>query len=128
MYKRGFVIFGVVSLTMGNSPLPFAYRLIGNKQALRQLFLRHSALPPQPGHKGAESCLVNLVHSVSSFGPILGGGARSCQPTSGRIQRPQGPAAVLRLRFLPQPHHVDGVMHVDGHGCLLYTSDAADEL
>ena len=32
LYKRGFVMFGVVSLTMGNSRLPFGDGFVGNAQ------------------------------------------------------------------------------------------------
>ena len=42
MYKRGFIIFGVVSLTMGNSILPFGDRLANHIQLNSQFFLRKS--------------------------------------------------------------------------------------
>ena len=41
MFKRGFVILGVVSLTMGNPHLPFGHGLSGYPHPLRQLFLGH---------------------------------------------------------------------------------------
>ena len=44
MYKRGFVIFGVVSLTMGNSGLPARHRLPRDVQLLGKGLLRHAAL------------------------------------------------------------------------------------
>ena len=47
IYKRGFLIFGVVSLTMGNSGLPFRYGLPGDLHPLRQLLLSDSMLLPQ---------------------------------------------------------------------------------
>ena len=39
LYKRGFVMFGVVSLTMGNSGFPFTDRLKGDADAVRKLLL-----------------------------------------------------------------------------------------
>ena len=39
LYKRGFVMFGVVSLTMGNSRFPFGYSPVGNIQSFCQLGL-----------------------------------------------------------------------------------------
>ena len=62
MYKRGFIIFGVVSLTMGNSPLPFAYRFIRDKQHLGQVALGQPALPPQLGQKPPEAALIQLMY------------------------------------------------------------------
>ena len=47
LYKRGFVMFGVVSLTMGNSALPFADGLAGHVQPLRQLLLGVAGLGPE---------------------------------------------------------------------------------
>ena len=40
MYKRGFVIFGVVSLTMGNSGFPVGNGLARDVDLFRQLLLR----------------------------------------------------------------------------------------
>ena len=37
-------MFGVVSLTMGNSAFPFTHGLAGNAQLFAQLFLRQSGL------------------------------------------------------------------------------------
>ena len=42
MYKRGFVIFGVVSLTMGNSVFPLAYGLRAHVEGFCKLRLRHA--------------------------------------------------------------------------------------
>ena len=42
MYKRGVVMFGVVSLTMGNSILPFTDSLPADAHLISQRFLRHS--------------------------------------------------------------------------------------
>ena len=39
LYKRGFVMFGVVSLTMGNSCFPFRYSLIADIDLFCKLFL-----------------------------------------------------------------------------------------
>lgn len=47
MYKRGFIIFGVVSLTMGNSAFPAGHRLSCDKDFLRKFSLRQSLLRPQ---------------------------------------------------------------------------------
>ena len=44
MYKRGVVMFGVVSLTMGNSGLPTRHRLPRDVQLLGKGLLRHAAL------------------------------------------------------------------------------------
>lgn len=41
MYKRDVVMSGVVSLTMGNSALPFGHGLAADAYQLGQLFLRH---------------------------------------------------------------------------------------
>ena len=62
MYKRGFIIFGVVSLTMGNSPLPLADRFIRDKQHLGQVALGQPALPPQLGQKPPEAALIQLMY------------------------------------------------------------------
>ena len=44
MYKRGFIIFGVVSLTMGNSVLPLAYRFVADIEPCCKLALREPVL------------------------------------------------------------------------------------
>ena len=49
MYKRGFVIFGVVSLTMGNSTLPFGDRFIRIVQLCAEFNLRHIVQNPKIG-------------------------------------------------------------------------------
>ena len=43
MYKRGFIIFGVVSLTMGNSVLPLGHCLTAYADSLSHKLLRHLA-------------------------------------------------------------------------------------
>ena len=50
MYKRGFVIFGVVSLTMGNSALPFGNSLRRNAKLKRKSLLRQPCVPPHRGN------------------------------------------------------------------------------
>ena len=47
LYKRGFVMFGVVSLTMGNSAFPFGDRLLRNPHLQRRLSLRQPLYPPK---------------------------------------------------------------------------------
>jgi hypothetical protein len=42
VYKREFVIFGVVSLTVGNSVFPAGNGFIGHAETFPQLFLRPS--------------------------------------------------------------------------------------
>ena len=59
----------VVSLTLGNSPLPFAHRFIRDIQPFGQRPLGQPLLLPQDGQEGAESFLVNAVHPVSPPSP-----------------------------------------------------------
>ena len=66
MYKRGFVIFGVVSLTMGNSVLPFGNGLVGHAELLRQLLLREVLLPALVRDVAADGCLVHLEYGYDS--------------------------------------------------------------
>ena len=47
--KRGVVIFGVVSLTMGNSVFPFGDRRLGDAEKIRKLLLGGFTFPPQAG-------------------------------------------------------------------------------
>ena len=63
MYKRGFIIFGVVSLTMGNSPLPFADGLVRHVQLLRQLPLGHVPFFPSLGDESAQHF---SIHGITS--------------------------------------------------------------
>ena len=62
LYKRGFVMFGVVSLTMGNSPFPLAYRFVRYIKLLRQLPLGHAFLLAQLEKKSAKFLIINFVH------------------------------------------------------------------
>ena len=55
-------MFGVVSLTMGNSALPFAYGLVRHMQRLRQRRLRHALLLSPFGDKSAEKLFVQSDH------------------------------------------------------------------
>ena len=57
--------FGVVSLTLGNSSLPAADRLVGNLQALSQLLLGHLLLFPTLCNKSSH---LLRVHLTASFG------------------------------------------------------------
>ena len=52
IYKRGVVISGVVSLTMGNSPFPFGDGAVAHSQAFSQFPLGQS----QTGAQGADQC------------------------------------------------------------------------
>ena len=62
MYKRGFIIFGVVSLTMGNSTFPFAHGLIGDVEHLGQLLLSQVPASAIFSDKGAENLFVQSDH------------------------------------------------------------------
>ena len=64
MYKRGFIIFGVVSLTMGNSAFPFGYGLVADAKFVCQLPL--GQVPGFSG-RGNESADLNLIHGGASF-------------------------------------------------------------
>lgn len=83
---------GVVSLTMGNSALPFADGFIRNIQAGGKLLLGHALLPAQLCQKTPKSDLVQFVHRfvllvsqqfclwLHCTGPDI-----PAQPTGGRI-------------------------------------------
>ena len=60
MYKRGFIIFGVVSLTMGNSILPLGDGLVGHAELLCQLLLRQILFLALARDVAADGCLVHL--------------------------------------------------------------------
>ena len=60
MYKRGFIIFGVVSLTMGNSILPLGDGLVGHAEPLCQLLLRQILFLALARDVAADGCLVHL--------------------------------------------------------------------
>ena len=62
MYKRGFIILGVVSLTMGNSTFPFAHGLIGDVEHLGQLLLSQVPASAIFSDKGAENLFVQSDH------------------------------------------------------------------
>lgn len=66
LYKRGFVMFGVVSLTMGNSVLPFGHRLIGYMEHIRQLRLRQPLIKSGFPDKFSE---FDVVHIIPPFFP-----------------------------------------------------------
>lgn len=64
MYKRGVVMFGVVSLTMGNSIFPAGHRFVADAQQHRQLFLCQFFLFPQFGNEFSD---FDLIHAAASF-------------------------------------------------------------
>ena len=66
-------MFGVVSLTMGNSALPFAHRLVRHMQQLCQLPLGQALPFSLFGHKGAEGLFVQSDH----LAVIVAGGAEN---------------------------------------------------
>ena len=55
---------GIVSLTLGNSCLPFAHRLVGDVEPVGQLPLGQPPLFSQLGHKGPE---LDVVQEDRSF-------------------------------------------------------------
>ena len=55
-------MFGVVSLTMGNSAFPAADGLVGHMQLCGQVGLRQPAGLAGPGQKGPEIFGVHTVH------------------------------------------------------------------
>ena len=59
----------VVSLTLGNSPLPLAHRLVRHIEPVGQLPLGHSLFPAQLGHERSEPVLVDLMHMGPSLVP-----------------------------------------------------------
>ena len=64
MYKRGFIIFGVVSLTMGNSAFPFGYGFVADAEFVCQLPLGQALGFSGRGDKSAD---LNLVHGTPPF-------------------------------------------------------------
>ena len=64
MYKRGVVMSGVVSLTMGNSSLPFGHGLVCDIEPVCQLFLGQALFFPQLGHKGPKAY---VIHGMTSL-------------------------------------------------------------
>lgn len=71
MFKREFVILGVVSLTMGNSPFPLADGLVGHVQRRGKLLLGHPLFSAQLGQKMAERGLVQFVHTFCLLSDVL---------------------------------------------------------
>ena len=65
MYKRGFVIFGVVSLTMGNSRLPFRYGLVADAQRVGQLSLGEMLFLPQAADRAAGHIMIHVRFFLS---------------------------------------------------------------
>lgn len=82
MYKRGFIIFGVVSLTMGNSALPFAHRLVGDVQRLGQLLLSQTLPLALFGDKSTEKLFVQSDH-LTAIVANAPGKATDCWFTTG---------------------------------------------
>ena len=64
MFKREFVILGVVSLTMGNSSLPLGNGLVADADALGELRLRQMLFFAQRAYRRAGYI---IVHGVRSF-------------------------------------------------------------
>ena len=68
MYKRGFIIFGVVSLTMGNSVFPLGHGLEGQAQPVGQLLLGQVVLLPEGRKVAAEEfSFVCFIHKNPSL-------------------------------------------------------------
>ena len=66
MYKRGVVMFGVVSLTMGNSALPFADGGVRDEQALGKFLLGQAQLLAPLADEAAECFLFSMItHSFA---------------------------------------------------------------
>ena len=66
MYKRGFIIFGVVSLTMGNSALPFADGLVGDAQPVGCVLLGHARVLSEGRQIGAGFCGIHIMVTLLS--------------------------------------------------------------
>ena len=80
-------MFGVVSLTMGNSALPFAYGLVRHMQRLRQRRLRHALLLSPFGDKSAEKLFVQSDH-LAAIVPDRRENATDCRFTCIAMARP----------------------------------------
>lgn len=63
--KRGLSM--TISLTLGNSALPPADRLVGDVEPGRQSGLSHAALPARLGNECAEFCCVHTIASRCRF-------------------------------------------------------------
>ena len=61
-------MFGVVSLTMGNSAFPLGDRFIADAQPLRQRQLRQS---PAPAQGADEPAGFHLIHGTTSLSRLL---------------------------------------------------------
>ena len=89
MYKRGFIIFGVVSLTMGNSPLPLADRRLSDEEPVGEFPLGKPQLLPAAADIRAEGLLVFHVEPSFRQGVVLQG--RSHHTANGvNLQGPSG--------------------------------------
>lgn len=82
IYKRGVVISGVVSLTMGNSPLPLAHRRLGDKEFVGKFLLGQ----PQPLPAAADIRAEGLF--VFHMQPILCCGSCRCPRGASTIRHP----------------------------------------
>lgn len=67
--KRGLSM--TISLTLGNSSLPFADSFVGDEQPFGQLALGEALFFPQPGKKAAKGFFVQFVHIQSPRGVLL---------------------------------------------------------
>lgn len=67
-YKRGVVMFSVVSLTMGNTVLPFADRLTADAERLGDELLRHLFFRPVRLERFAERAADGLLLLAHVFG------------------------------------------------------------
>ena len=72
MYKRGFVIFGVVSLTMGNSRFPAGDRLARDVEFVCELFLRHAGAFAASGDFGSYGHTKDLLLLGSFYTKTVG--------------------------------------------------------
>ena len=57
----------VVSLTLGNSPLPFGDGFVRNIELLRQLFLSKVLFSPQLANEPAKLLLIHFLHGATRF-------------------------------------------------------------
>ena len=67
MYKRGFIIFGVVSLTMGNSRLPIRYGLAAHAERLRRALLSQFSRVSRVPELLSDIHLPRLLFSLSVY-------------------------------------------------------------
>ena len=64
MYKRGFIIFGVVSLTMGNSGFPTGNRSGGDIELFGKLFLSDTLFLSKFSDETPNFLLIHTVTSL----------------------------------------------------------------